>query len=114
MNRGFRLTRRAEESLFEIARWTMRSFGPQQAERYEAEIIARCEAIAAGRATSRDCSTLIAEAKDLRFTRAGEHFIVFLDQPDQMIVVDILHSHSDLPRHIAALTMPGAPDPESR
>ncbi|WP_430450529.1 hypothetical protein [Rhodophyticola sp.] len=39
----------------------------------------------------------------MRFVRAGEHFLVFLDRPDEIIIVDILHSRSDLPRHIAAL-----------
>jgi plasmid stabilization system protein ParE len=43
------------------------------------------------------------DAGDLRFVRAGEHFLVFLDQPDEVIVVDILHSRSDLPRHLAGL-----------
>jgi plasmid stabilization system protein ParE len=28
---------------------------------------------------------------------------VFLDQPDEVIIVDVLHSRSDLPRHVAAL-----------
>jgi len=41
--------------------------------------------------------------EDLRFTRAGQHFIVFVEMPDQVIVVDVLHSRSDLPRRLAAL-----------
>ena len=40
----------------------------------------------------------------MRLFRAGEHFLVFLDRPDEVIIVDILHSRSDLPRHVAALT----------
>ena len=43
------------------------------------------------------------EADDLRFVRAGEHFLVFLNQPDEVIIVDILHSRSNLPHHMAAL-----------
>jgi plasmid stabilization system protein ParE len=35
--------------------------------------------------------------------RAGEHFLVYLDQPDAVIIVDILHSRCDLPRHVSAL-----------
>jgi plasmid stabilization system protein ParE len=42
----------------------------------------------------------------LRFTRAGQHFIVFVDLPEQMIVIDVLHSRSDLPRRLAALSLP--------
>lgn len=103
MSRSFRLTRRAEESLIEIALWTIESFGQGQADIYEAELLSRCDAIVNGQAHSRSCSILIDDAEDLRYSRAGEHFLVFLDRPEEVIVVDILHSRSDLPRHIAAL-----------
>ncbi len=104
MSRSFRLTRRAEDSLVEIARWTIATFGPRQAELYEAELLSRCEAIVTGEAHSRNCSILVDDAEDLRYLRAGEHFLVFLDQPEEVIIVDILHSRSDLSRHIAALS----------
>tara|TARA_R110002124_G_scaffold243062_3_gene408136 strand:- start:638 stop:973 length:336 start_codon:yes stop_codon:yes gene_type:complete len=103
MSRSFRLTRRAEASLVEIAKWTIEQFGLKQAELYENEVLTRCQAILNGQAHSRSCAVLIDEVVDLRFARAGEHFLVFLDQPDGVIIVDILHSRSDLPRHIAAL-----------
>lgn len=103
MSRSLRLTRRAEASLVEIAIWTIEQFGLKQAELYENEVLTRCQAILNGQAHSRSCAVLIDEAADLRFARAGEHFLVFLDQPDEVIIVDILHSRSDLPRHVAAL-----------
>lgn len=103
MSRSLRLTRQAEESLVEIARWTIQNFGPRQADLYEAEIIDRCESIAKGNVLSRSCSILVDDAENLRFTRAGEHFLVFLYQPDEVFVVEILHSRSDLPHHVAAL-----------
>lgn len=43
------------------------------------------------------------DAGDLRFVRTGEHFLVFLDQPDAVVIIDMLHSRSDLPRHLTAL-----------
>jgi len=104
MSRSFRLTRRAEASLIEIAIWTIEKFGTRQAELYEAELLARCDAIVQSRAHSRSCAVLVDGAEDLRYLRAGEHFLVFLDRPDEVIIVDILHSRSDLPRHVAALT----------
>jgi plasmid stabilization system protein ParE len=104
MSRSFRLTRRAEDSLFEIARWTIETFGQRQADIYEAELLSRCEAIVSGEAHSRSCSILVDDAADLRYLRAGEHFLLFKDGPDDVIIVDIIHSRSDLPRHIAALT----------
>tara|TARA_R110002012_G_scaffold171132_2_gene335814 strand:- start:40 stop:375 length:336 start_codon:yes stop_codon:yes gene_type:complete len=103
MSRSFRLTRRAEASLTEIASWTIENFGLRQADHYEAELLNRCEAILSGQAHSRSCAVLVDEADDLRFVRAGEHFLVFLDQPDEVVIVDVLHSRCDLPRHVAAL-----------
>ncbi len=104
MSRSFRLTRRAEASLVEIARWTIENFGLHQAELYEVELLTRCEALLNGQVHSRSCAVFVDDAVDLRFVRAGEHFLVFLDRSDELIIVDILHSRSDLPRHVAALT----------
>ncbi|WP_306130383.1 type II toxin-antitoxin system RelE/ParE family toxin [Roseovarius sp. MMSF_3350] len=103
MSRSLRLTRRAEASLVEIAKWTIEQFGLKQADLYEPELLTRCLAILNGQAHSRSCAVLVDDAADLRFARAGEHFLVYLDQPDEVIIVDILHSRSDLPRHVAAL-----------
>lgn len=103
MSRSLRLTRLAEASLSEIARWTIKNFGLRQAELYEAELLNRCKGILNGEAHSRSCAVLVDDADDLRFVRAGEHFLVFVDWPDEVVIVDILHSRSDLPRHLAAL-----------
>ena len=74
MSRSLRLTRRAEASLVEIAKWTIEQFGLKQAEIYENEVLTRCKAILNGQAHSRSCAVLVDEAADLRFARAGEHF----------------------------------------
>ncbi len=103
MSRSLRLTRRTEASLVEIARWTIANFGLRQAELCESELLNRCDAILNGQAHSRSCAVLVDGADELRFVRAGEHFLVFLDRPDEVVIVDILHSRSDLPRHVAAL-----------
>ena len=104
MSRSFRLTRRAEASLTEIGRWTIENFGLRQAELYEAELLNCCERILNGQAHSRSCAVLVDDVEDLRFIRAGEHFLVFLDRSDEVIIVDILHSRSDLSRHVASLS----------
>ena len=106
MSRPWRLTRRAEASLVEIVRWTMETFGPRQAAAYEEDLITRCSEIADGTAQSQDCRRLIAPdlPEDLRFTRSGQHFIVFIEDTAQVIIVDFLHSRSDLPDKIAALS----------
>ncbi|MDF0602593.1 type II toxin-antitoxin system RelE/ParE family toxin [Psychromarinibacter sp. C21-152] len=105
MNRPWRLTRLAERSLGEIAAWTFARFGPRQAAAYEADLIECCDGIAAGTAVGRDCSLLVggAGASDLRYVRAGMHFVVYLERESDVVVIDVLHARSDLPRRLAAL-----------
>jgi plasmid stabilization system protein ParE len=104
VTRSFRLTRKAEDSLFDIACWTIERFGVRQADLYETELVARCESLARGDAVSRSCAILVDDYEvELRYARAGEHFVVFLERSTEILVVDFLHSRSDLPRHIAAL-----------
>ena len=88
-----------------IARWTFETFGPRQAETCEEDLIGCCNAIADGTAVSQGCRQLIDPAlpEDLRFTRSGQPFIVFVENADGVTIVDFLHSRSDLPRRLAAL-----------
>lgn len=106
MPKPWRLTRAAEASLIDIARWTVETFGSRQAAAYEEDLIATCRDIAAGEAITQDCRRLIDPdlPEDLRFTRAGQHFIVFIEDAKQVIIVDFLHARSDLPRRLANLT----------
>ena len=105
MPRPWRLTRQAEASLVNIALWTIETFGPRQAAAYEEDLIGRCIEIADGSAISQECRRLVDPElrEDLRFTRAGRHFIVFVEDADQVTIVDFLHARSDLPRRLAAL-----------
>jgi len=103
------LTRQAEETLQDIADWTFATFGPRQAQIYGEELITRCNGLAKGHLPSRSCRTLVDPdlPEDLRYLRAGQHFIVFVEAQDQLIIVDFLHVRSDLPRRLAALGEPG-------
>ena len=105
MPKPWRLTRQASAAFEEIARWTAETFGPRQASAYEEDLIARCAEIAAGTAVSQDCRRLIDPdlSEDLRFTRAGQHFVIFVEYPEQVIIIDVLHNRSDLPRRLAGL-----------
>ena len=100
------LTRAAERSLIDIAIWTVETFGPRQAAAYEDDLISVCRNIAAGTARSQDCRRIIDPnlPEDLRFVRAGQHFVVFFENAEQVIIIDFLHSRSDLPRHLANLS----------
>ncbi len=95
----WRLTLAAEASLVDIALWTYETFGPRQAEACEADLIGRCAAIARDEAPWQSCRKVIDPRlpEALRFTRCGEHLIVFVDEPDRVIVVDFLHGRRDLP-----------------
>ena len=157
MSRPWRLTRQAEASLVDIARWTLATFGARQAAVYEDDLarlhltptshvdrhlttpelpagsagsslepscleprwklgstakirgaqeclVGRCIEIAEGTAMSRGCRQLIDSAlpEELRFARCGQHFIVFVEYSDRVIIVDFLHARSDLPGRLAA------------
>lgn len=108
MPKPWRLTRTAEASLTDIARWTYETFGLRQAAAYEEDLIAVCREIAAGTAQTRDCRRLIDPElpEDLRFARAGQHFVIFVEGAEQVIIIDFLHSRSDLPRRLANLAAP--------
>ena len=114
MSKPWRLTKQAERSLIGIAIWTFDTFGARQAELYEGELVERCQAIADGHAITYDCKILAGEATgddvgddvedDVRFARAGEHFVVFVEFAEEIAILDFLHAKSDLPRRIADLT----------
>ena len=105
MPKPWRLTRHAEDSLREIAGWTLDTFGPGQAAAYEQDLVDRCVAIAAGEAPSQGCRQLVDSSlpEDLRFARSGGHFIIFVEDGDSITIVDFLHARSDLPRKLATL-----------
>jgi len=107
MLKSWRLTRQAEASLLDIALWTIETFGPRQAQAYEEDLIARCSGIASGNVASQSCRVIIDPdlKEDLRFARSGQHFIVFVEEDASLIIVDFLHSRSDLPAKLASLEM---------
>lgn len=92
-------------SLQEIADWTVETFGARQAQIYGEELIASCGAAAAGQALGRDCRRLVDPdlPEDLKFLRSGQHFIIYIDDLERLVIVDFLHVRSDLPRRLSAL-----------
>lgn len=105
MPKAWRLTRQAEVSVAEIARWTFETFGPRQAAAYEEDLIARCVEIASGTALSRPCGHLadVSETEDLRYAHIGEHYVIFVEDEERVVIIDFLHARSDLPRRLAGL-----------
>ncbi len=105
MTRTLRLTRAAKTSLIDIALWTIETFGLRQADAYEADLLEACRVIALGEAQARDCRSLLDPdlPDDLKFTRCGEHYIVFVSEPEQVIILDFIHVRTDLPTRLATL-----------
>lgn len=108
MSRPWLLTRQAEAALRDIAIWTVQTFGTRQADAYAEDLIEKCQALADRTTASRDCRTLIDPAlpENLRFARSGQHFVIIIDEPDRMVVVDFLHVRADLPARLTALGDP--------
>lgn len=105
MARTWRLTRQAEESLFEIYRWTLETFGPAQAASYHDDLIACCRGVAARKALTQRCRERLdpALSADLWFARSGMHLVIFTEIGTEVVVVDFLHQQVDLPRRLRDL-----------
>jgi toxin ParE1/3/4 len=103
MTKRLRVTPHAAHAIQELARWTLECFGPQQASAYEEHLILRCLETVIGFEVGQDCRGLIDPElhEDLRFLRAGQHFVVFVQSPDQIVIIDVLHARTDLPRRLA-------------
>lgn len=108
----WRLTRRAEAALTGIARWTFETFGAHQAAAYLDDLIALCHALAAGQAVSQSCQRIVSPdlPEALRLARSGQHFVIFVETAEQVIITDFLHVRMDLPRFLSASDPTGDPD----
>lgn len=109
------MTPNARDSIIEIVDWTYRNFGPKQAQKYEAELIKKCDSISTGNAVSQNCSVLIDEkvvidVKDMNFVRADRHFIFFQELPDQIRIVDFIHTQRNIVEIVANLSNKYAPE----
>lgn len=96
----------AEARLEDISDWAFEKFGARQATRYEDELVSRCIAISNGSAVTQNCSVIMEPGAktQLRFGRAGRHLIIFLDRESHCVIVDLLHSSSNLAGHIETLS----------
>ncbi len=88
-----------------ILEWTLVRFGEHQANTYLEILIAQCNAVAKGLAHTQSCRDLVgSELKtDLRFTRAGQHFILFVDTLTRVEVVDFVHQSRDMAKWVSEL-----------
>ena len=80
----------------------VQTFGARQADAYEEDLLHRCEQIANGTERHQSCSPLVTDNDtDLRFTHSGQHFIVFIENEDEAINIEFLHSRRSLPAKLS-------------
>ena len=92
------LSEQAEVSFASIGEWTAEHFGDRQSQSYRDLLIARCAAVANGLAHSQHCREVFAQdmPEDLKLTRAGQHYVVFVETEREIAVVDFVHQRMDL------------------
>ena len=95
----------AEQTLEDIALWTVENFGPRQAETYVSALLDRCEALTDGDSFYRKPASFSARFPEtpLLLAKAESHFIVFAELGDELVIIDFLHERSDLPNKIKML-----------
>ena len=58
----------------------------------------RCRTIADGALHHKSCRTVFADdlREDLRFTRAGQHYVIFIETAQEVVIVDFLHQSANI------------------
>ena len=94
---SYRLTKDAENDLRGIWRYTRKTWSENQADRYLDELEVVCEQIASGEIRIKSLSDI---HPDLCFHHHNRHYVFWLAQPDQPIVIAFLHDSMDFVRHL--------------
>jgi len=95
---SYRKTRRADEDLQEIYRYTRRMWGRAQAELYIRGLEQRFRALADNPLTSIVREDLRPEG--LRSVVHGSHVVFYQPQPDGVLIVRVLHGRQDVRTHL--------------
>jgi toxin ParE1/3/4 len=93
---AFRLSRRAEADLMEIADYTPRTWGEAQTIRYIDELEACCQQLADNPPSGRPCSNI---SSGLRRMEHGRHVVFYRQKVDGILVSRILHQGMLPERH---------------
>lgn len=89
---------RAEVRLEQIVDWTLQGFGLGQSEAYLARLQGQCQKITSDLAHHQSCKDVFATdlREDLRFSRIGQYYVVFVETDLAVLVVDLVHQRMDL------------------
>lgn len=92
---GYELTALAEEDLRAIARYTIGTWGIEQAKLYEGLLLKRFQEIVQGNITPR---VFLKNRPDLLFTHCEHHYIFYWQPKDREkpIILAVLHEKMDL------------------
>ncbi len=89
-----RFSRLAEADLLSIGKYTLRTWGAAQADRYLSEIEACCQRLAESPSLGRACDEIRSGLKRMEH---GRHVVFYRNRPGGILVSRILH-HSMMPK----------------
>jgi plasmid stabilization system protein ParE len=96
----YQLTPEAEGDLLGIARYTIETWGDEQADDYAEKLRICFEAIASGKVRHRALSK---DRPDLLVTRSGHHYVFYrLRKGKVPLIIAVLHEKMDLIRRFEA------------
>lgn len=93
----YRFVRDAQRDLKAIWRYTFRTWGERQAEKYTGGIKSCCETLAAHPARGK---LLPGIGESIRSYRYEHHYIFYLEQEQEIVILAILHERMDLVRQL--------------
>jgi|SRR5687768_3249534 len=96
----YRKTRRADEDLKEIYRYTRRTWGMAQAVRYVRQLEQRFSALAGNPLSGRERKDL--QPPGLRSFVHGSHVVFYQPQPYGVLIVRVLHGRQDVSTHLGS------------
>ena len=93
---NYRLSRLAAADLEEIAEYAIERFGIEQARQYRDDLKFCFEQLAENPAIGRRAEQLI---RGLQRFEHQSHVIFYISEPGNLLIVRVLHSSMDVPRH---------------
>ena len=93
---SFRLSKAAELDLLNIWRYTCRTWGENQADKYLDQLESVCANIQSGSHIVKEMPSLHA---DLRYCHHGRHFVFWLAEPTPLVIA-FLHDQMQLVKHL--------------
>ncbi|MDX2428460.1 MAG: type II toxin-antitoxin system RelE/ParE family toxin [Xanthomonadales bacterium] len=93
---NYRLSLLASADLEEIAEYTIERFGVEQARRYRDGLKTCFDQLANNPVLGKRSEQLM---RDLRRFEHQSHVVFYINEPEDIFIVRVLHSSMDVPRH---------------